>query len=480
MAVAFDINSVVPLWLDGEQLVTDTTFDVISPVNQQLLWKCSSATEKDVGNAIASAEKAFESWRFTKPWERRDIFLRAYQLLKDRQEQSLAYSRTETGVPAAMFGFEYKTAMDICLQVAGLSGQAGSFIDPDETGNSAIIVRRPFGVVLGIAPWNAPHTLGMRACLFPLAAGNTVILKGPELSPATYWHFVSILHEAGLPSGCLNTIYHRPEDAAKITSQLVSHPAIRKVNFTGSEKVGSIIAELCGRHIKPCLLELGGKNSAIVCEDANVELAAQQCALGAFSHAGQVCMSTERIIVNSKIAKDFKSCLKLAIENTFSADSPALTLINKSSTAKVHRLVHDAVSKGANVLHGERPAPEAGDSNRMRPVVVEHVNATMDVFYQESFGPLVALYTVEGDEEAVALANDTHYGLSASVFSEDLRRGFKIAKRLETGAVHINNMTIHDEVSLPHGGTKNSGFGRFNGEAGMSEWLQTKSITWRD
>ena len=478
--LAFDDNSVVPLWLNGEQHVTETTFDVISPVDHQLVWTCSSASPENVDAAILSAEKAFKSWSLTKPWERREIFLRAHQLLKDRQEQSLAYSQRETGAPPAMSSFEYKTAVDICLQLAGLSGAVGTVVDPDEKGTSAMIVHRPYGVVLGIAPWNAPHTLGMRACLFPLAAGNTVILKGPEMSPATYWHFVSILHEAGLPAGCLNTIYHRATDAASVTNQLISHPAIRKVNFTGSEKVGSIIAELCGKHIKPCLLELGGKNPVIVCEDANLELAAEKCALGAFTHAGQVCMSTERIIVNAKVAAEFKPLLKLAIDNIFGANAPAPVVISKASTARVYNLVNDAVSKGANVLYGALLAPEPQWGTRMLPVVVEDVNKNMNIFYEESFGPSVAFYTVTDDEEAITLANDTNYGLSTAVFSEDLRRALRIAKRLETGAVHINNMTIHDEISLPHGGSKNSGFGRFNGNAGISEWLQTKSITWRD
>jgi acyl-CoA reductase-like NAD-dependent aldehyde dehydrogenase len=332
---------------------------------------------------------------------------------------------------------------------------------------------------LGIGPWNAPHTLGMRACLFPLAAGNTVILKGPEMAPATYWHFVSILHEAGLPAGCLNTIYHRPSDAAAITKQLISHPAIRKVNFTGSTAVGSVIAGLCGQYIKPCLLELGGKASVIVCEDANLELAAEQCALGAFSHAGQVCMSTERIIVHDTVADRFRPILKAAIDRIFGEGQPASILINETAAAKVRGLVQDAVTKGANLLYGSLSDGSEG-VNRLLPVVVEDVQPGMDIYYNESFGPSVSLYTFTDDEQALKLANDTAYGLTGAVFTEDLRRGLSLAKRLETGAVHINNMTAHDEASLPHGGVKDSGFGRFNGPDGLREWVKTKSITWRD
>ncbi|CAH0052300.1 unnamed protein product [Clonostachys solani] len=481
--IKFGPDSVVPLWLDGQQHVTESTFDVVSPVTNQLLWKSSSAGEDDVASAIASAEKAFETWRWTKPWERRDIFLRAYHLLKERRHICMAHSTTETGVPEVMFGFEYATAMEICFQLAGLAGnEAGFVVDPEEKGTSAMVIREPYGVILGIAPWNAPHTLGLRACLFPLAAGNTVILKGPELAPATYWHFVSILHEAGLPAGCLNTIYHSPSDAARITGQLIAHPAIRKVNFCGSTLVGSSIASLCGKYIKPCMMELGGKGAAIVCEDADIALAAQQCALAAFNHAGQVCMSTERIIVHKKVSDAFKKALKIAIDENFPADGPIPILINEKGALKPRGLVVDAISKGAVAVHGELPSPgEDGDGrNRMHPVVVEGITQDMDIYYKESFGPSVSLYTVDDDNQALTLANDSSFGLTAAIFSEDLRRAMRIAKRLETGAVHINNMTIHDEASLPHGGVKESGFGRFNGRDGLKEWLRVKSITWRD
>ncbi|CRG89111.1 hypothetical protein PISL3812_06146 [Talaromyces islandicus] len=479
MGIPFDGNSPVPLWIDGSQRVTKTTFDVISPVTQQVLWKASAADENDVHDAIVSAAAAFKIWRWKKPQERRDIFLRAHQLLKERRDESQAYSTAETGVPPVMFGFEYDTAIDMCLQLAGLSSNYGTIVDPDEKNTSAAFISQPYGVVLGIAPWNAPHTLGMRACLFPLAAGNTVILKGPELAPATYWHFVSILHEAGLPASCLNTIYHRPEDAAAVTRQLVGHPAIRKVNFTGSTTVGSIIAGLCGQYLKPCLLELGGKSAAIICTDADLELAAEQCALGAFSHAGQVCMSTERIIVNASVVSDFRTALKTAIDRLFSPDQVAPILINEKSAKKVRALLDDAVNKGASVLHGSLSG--AGDgNNRLRPVVLEEVKPGMNIYHEESFGPSVSLYTVADDEQALQLANDTAYGLTAAVFTEDLRRGLKFARRLETGAVHINNMTIHDELSLPHGGVGDSGFGRFNASDGLREWYRTKAITWRD
>lgn len=243
--------------------------------------------------------------------------------------------------------------------------------------------------------------------------------------------------------------------------------------------VGSINARLCGQYLKPCLLELGGKGAAIVCADADLELAAGQCALGAFIHSGQVCMSTERIIVNAKVVDGFRTALKAAICRLFGSDKPSPILINEQPAAKVRALLEDAVTKGASLLHGSL-FNENDRANSIRPVVLEDVKPDMNVYHQESFGPSVSLYVVTDDEQALKLANDTAYGLTAAVFTEDLRRGMKFARELETGAVHINNMTIHDEVSLPHGGVKDSGFGRFNGPDGLREWVRTKAITWRD
>jgi len=311
--------------------------------------------------------------------------------------------------------------------------------------------------------------------------GNTVILKGPEAAPATYWAIASILHDAGLPAGCLNTIYHRPADAAQITHQLIASPVIKKVNFTGSTAVGSIIASLAGRHLKPAVMELGGKAPSIVCEDANVQHAALQCALGAFLHAGQICMATERILVHEKIVDTFRDALKATMDQVFYSDQGmgVLQLVTAAPVEKNKKLLADAISKGARAIYGD-PGHNEESQTKMRPVIIENVQRGMDIYHTESFGPTVSLYTVKSDDEAIAIANDTDYGLTSAVFTDDLRRGIRIAKAIETGAVHINSMTIHDEAVLPHGGVKKSGFGRFNGLPGLDEWVRTKVVTWND
>lgn len=477
----FNTSSTIPLWLDGKEVTTTTTFDVISPIDQQKLYKCSSASEQDVQAAIASAEKAFPVWSQTKPNVRRDIFLRAADDFAKRRDEFWQYSHTETGAPESMFAFEFGLASNACKDVAGLIGAVqGTIPTSVEEGMTALQIREPYGVCLGIAPWNAPNVLGLRSCLQPLAMGNTVILKGSETSPATYWAIASVLNNAGLPAGALNTIVHRPEDAPKITAQLVEHPAIKKINFTGSTKVGSIIASLAGKLLKPTIMELGGKAPSIVCEDADIQKAALQCALGAFLHGGQICMSTERIIVHSSIVDKFKPALKATMDNLFSDKGMGVPqLVTALPVEKNKQLLSDAVSKGAGVVYGN-PTDNEDSKTRMKPVILEKIKENMDIYHTESFGPTVSLYTVDSDEEAIKIANDTDYGLAAAVFTEDLRRGLRIAKQIETGAVHINSMTVHDEAPLSHGGAKKSGFGRFNGTLGLEEWTRTKVITWMD
>lgn len=290
---------------------------------------------------------------------------------------------------------------------------------------------------------------------------------------------MSVLSEAGLPNGVLNYIVTDPAHAPSVTESLIGNPSIKKINFTGSTPVGRILAKLAGQYLKPVVLELGGKAPAIVWEDADLDLAAQQCAAGAFFFSGQICMATEKIIAHKKISGAFQEKLLGTIKQHFPSEGDAPILINTQSVDKNKKLLKDAVSKGASLLHGDVDAEETSKT-RLRPIVVSKVTPEMDIYKTESFGPSVSLIEVESEEEALRIANDTEYGLTSSVFTENLRVGLRFARGIETGAVHINNMTIHDEMTLPHGGAKASGYGRFNGLSGVEEWVRTKTITWRN
>lgn len=473
------LGPVIPLWLDGEQINTSLTYDVVSPSTGQEIYKSSSASVDDALRAVKSSQAAFETWAHVKPNEKRDILLRASDILLRRKEEMRSISRQETGEVDSMFDFEFNLAVQACKAVAGLiPAVRGAAPTVTDEGRSAMVLREPYGVVLSIAPWNAPYILGFRACLAPLAMGNTVVLKGSESSPGVYWAIASVLHEAGLPKGCLNTIIHRQQDAAEVTSALIASPSIRKVTFTGSATVGGIVASQAAKLLKPTLMELGGKAPTIVCEDANLQDAAFGAALGSFIHSGQVCMCTERVIVHAAVADKFKELFKQTIDQIF-GNPEGLILVNGTPVLKNKSLISDAISKGAKLIHGNTEQKTSVQS-AMHPMVVEDVKEGMTIYHTESFGPTVSLFTVENDDDAIRLANDTEYGLSASIYTEDLRRALRLAKKIQSGAVHINSMSVHDESALPHGGHKSSGYGRFNGVEGLEEWVQTKTVTWKD
>ncbi|KAK3382860.1 Aldehyde/histidinol dehydrogenase [Lasiosphaeria ovina] len=467
----------VPFFINGEEVHPQTKFQITSPRTGEVIHHCGSATDVEVSAAVDAAANAFKTWKNTIPRERRDIFLKAADILERRKEELGDYLMEETGSPRQWADFNIGVTKEFLIDVAGrLSSLEGSIPTTEDPTIGAMVVREPFGVILAIAPWNAPYILGIRSVLFPIAAGNTAILKGSEACPRTMWGLCSVFHEAGLPAGVLNLIVHEPANAASITQRLIADPNIKKINFTGSTAVGRIIGKLAAEHLKPVLLELGGKAPAIVWEDADLENAAVQCALGAFLNSGQICMSTERILVHKNIRAEFEKKFVGAIDHIFGSELPVL--INSLAVEKNKKLVQDAVGKGASLLYGDVSAEEA-TKTQMRHVVVSGVNPDMDMYKTESFGPTVSLIEIESEEEALRIANDTEYGLSSAVFTEDLRRGLRFAKGIESGAVHINSMTVHDESALPHGGAKASGYGRFNQSHGMNEWVRTKTITYK-
>ncbi|KAL2377679.1 hypothetical protein RJZ90_006556 [Blastomyces dermatitidis] len=473
-------SSTIPLLLDNQPVITADTFDVISPNTGAVVYKCSSTSVAHAVRAVDSANAAFKSWAKVKPSARRDIFLKVIEIYERRKEELIGYAQEETGSTRMFAEFNWGLGHNLLKDVTGRTlSTAGTVPVMRDEGQSGIVYKEPYGVILSIAPWNAMFVLGLRSIVLPLAAGNTVVLKASELSPKCFWALGDIFREAQLPPGCLNVLYHRPASAAEITTALIAHPAIRKINFTGSTQVGRIIASTAGKYIKPVLLELGGKASTIVLDDADLKKAATGCVMGSFLHGGQICMSTERIIVQRSVIDEFRNHLRETMATSNS--NPPPVLVSAAPVIKNRNLVSNAVSKGGNILVGDNISTEETPNNtRMDPIILEGITPDMDIYHTESFGPTVSLYVVDTEQEAIQLANDTEYGLSAAVYTENLGRGLRVAKQLESGAVHINSMTVHDEPGLPHGGVKCSGFGRFGGPAALDEFLTTKSVTWMD
>ncbi|KAH6982458.1 Aldehyde/histidinol dehydrogenase [Ilyonectria destructans] len=466
----------VPLVIDGNEVFSDDTFNVINPSTGSVIHRSSNSDVSHAQAAAHAGEKAFESWSQTTPAHRRNIFLAAANIVEKRSSELQEYMMHETGSDEGWAQFNVYLAKECLLDCASrIATIEGKIPSPSDPTTGALVVKEPYGVVLAMAPWNAPYALGFRAVVWAIAAGNTVVFKGSELSPRSLWAVASVLQEAGLPNGVLNFITCNMQNAPEIAKTLVSNPIIKKINFTGSTAVGRIIAELAGANLKPLLLELGGKAPAIVCEDADLDVAAKQCALGAFMYAGQICMSTERILVHKSIRPELEEKLRDWVAKLFSSQSDSPVLIADRAVAKNQRLVRGALAQGATLVCGDVDATESTNT-RLRPIIISNVKPDMEIYMTESFGPTVSIIEFETEEDALAIANDTEYGLSSAIFSRDLRRALKLAKKIETGAVHINRMTVHDESALPHGGAKSSGFGRFN--AGMEEWARTKNITY--
>ncbi|KAI9170556.1 Vanillin dehydrogenase [Paramyrothecium foliicola] len=339
----------------------------------------------------------------------------------------------------------------------------------------AVIVKAPLGVVLGIAPWNSPAILGLRAVAAAVMAGNCAILKGSELSPRTH-HFISdAFRDAGFPPGVLNSLVHRPEDAASVYEAIISHPAVKKCNFTGSTPVGRQIAMRAAYYLKPVVLELGGKNFAVVLDDADLDSAADRILEGALVNSGQVCMSTDIVLASKSILP--KLCVLLRGKLREHSSRHTRRLINAGSAARVTNLLKDALTKGA-VLHSASPAisGEFDTSAIQYGTIIENLSRDMDFWEQESFGPLLGVMAVEGLEDAIGIINACPYGLSTAIFSLSGLNLMDQAKKLEVGAIHINGSTVHDEPTLPHGGCKNSGWGRLGGYWAVEEFMQTRTI----
>jgi benzaldehyde dehydrogenase (NAD) len=438
----------------------------------------AAATREDASRAADAAADAFPAWAATSPGERRQLLNRAADLMLDRVEDFAAAMTAETGATAAWAGFNAKLASDMLRDAAAHTYAAvGDVIPSDVPGKLAMAMRAPAGVVVGIAPWNGPVILGTRAVATPLAFGNTVVLKASEECPRTHGLIADVLVSAGLPAGVINLVTNAPADAADVVDELIAHPAVRRINFTGSSRVGAIIAENAGRHLKRVLLELGGKSPLVVLADADLDRAVAAANFGAFMHQGQICMSTERIVVDRRISDEFAAQLAeragaLRVGDPREPETQIGPLINAAALERVDGMVRDAEAKGARVLAGG-----AAQGPCFEPTVLLGVSPEMRVYGEESFGPLASIVTVDGPDEAIAVANDTRYGLAAAIFSADVPTALELAQRIESGICHINDATIHDEPQMPFGGVKDSGWGRFGGKAAIEEFTELRWVT---
>ena len=455
------------------------TFERRNPLDGSVATRAPAASTADAVAACDAAAEAFKTWRETGPSARRALLLKAANALEAKTLKFIEAVPAETGATGMWAGFNVMLAASMIREAAALTTQIGGEVIPsDVPGSLAMGLRVPAGVVLGIAPWNAPVILGVRAIATPLACGNTVILKGSENCPRTHQLIIEAFQEAGFPAGVVNYITNAPADAGAVVEAMVAHPAVRRVNFTGSTRVGKVIAMTCARYLKPVVLELGGKAPLLVLDDADLDAAVNGAAFGAFANSGQICMSTERIVVDERIADEFvarfvKKAKSLPLGDPRKPEPVVLgSVIGMGTVEHCNALIDDAVAKGAKLLCGGK-----ADSTLMPATVLDCVTSKMRIYHEETFGPVKCIVRVNGVDEAVDCANDNEYGLAAAVFGRDTARAITVAQRIESGICHVNGPTVHDEAQMPFGGVKGSGMGRFGGKAGIAEFTELRWVT---
>jgi acyl-CoA reductase-like NAD-dependent aldehyde dehydrogenase len=456
------------------------TVEDVDPFTGEVVATVAAASAGDVTAAVDAAAEAFGPWAAMAPVERRKLFLRAADLLESKMEEAADLMTAETGCIRGWGYFNVDFAANMIREAAcAITAPIGEVLATNTPGNVSFAIRQPAGVVAAFAPWNAPVILGVRSIAIALAVGNTVVMKPSEEAPLTsgLW-LADIFVEAGVPPGVVNVVTNRPEDAGAIAAALVGDQRVRRVSFTGSTRVGRLIGELAAHHLTPAVLELGGKNSLVVLDDADVGYAVDAVAFGAYMNSGQICMSADRVIVHESIAEEFTERLAAKAAGLPSGDprSPGTLigpLIHERAAAHVEKLVEDAVSAGATIRAGGGKA----DGALYPASVLTGVTPGQQIWNEEIFGPVCTVLTFADDDEAIAVANDTPYGLTAGILTENVGRGFGVATRIRTGIAHVNDQSVDDEPQAPFGGVGDSGYGRFGGRAGVDSFTELRWIT---
>jgi vanillin dehydrogenase len=468
------------LFINGEWVAAKggAEFPVYNPSTGEVWSNVADASRADAAAAVAAAHEAQPGWAAMSHSARARILHRAGDILEARAKEIHEVLIDEGGswVGKAMFETGYSSG--VYRAAAAAAYQVNGEILPSDHGKLSLVVREPLGVVTVISPWNFPMILSSRGFAVALAVGNSVVLKPSEETPVAGGLILGeILEEAGLPKGIFNVVTCSRNNVAEVGDELLSNPAVRCVSFTGSTAVGSQIAAKAGGLLKKCVLELGGKDALIVLDDADIEHAVNAATFGSFMHQGQICMSVEKVIVHRAIAEEFTekfvaNTRKLKVGNPRELANCIGPIINQKQLDKIREQVDDAVAKGAQLLCG-------GGSQGLffEPTVLGKVASDMRVFREETFGPVAPIIVADGEDEAVQLANDSEYGLSAGIITRNEERGLSIARRLHTGMAHVNDSSVNDEPHVPFGGVGGSGLGRHGGKAGIDQFTEMRWIT---
>jgi vanillin dehydrogenase len=446
-----------------------------NPATGELYARVHQAGARETALAIEAAHAAYRTWAEKIVSEREAVFLRAADALAAKSKEIIDVLIEESGSVAGKAGFEVGYCFDLLrTAVSELRRSPGETMATTMPGQFGFTIRQPLGVIAGIAPFNAPFLLAMKKVVLALAAGNGFVLKPSELTPVTGLKIAEVFDQAGLPKGLLSVV---PGPAAEISATIFSDSRVRMITFTGSTQTGRHLAVEAAKSLKKFTLEMGGKSPLIVLADADVDYAVKAAAFGIFFHQGQVCMANSKVLVEEAVFDSFCDrfvavAQSLKVGDPRDPDTVIGPLIRQTQCAVIDGYIEDAVGKGATVLCGAKH-----EKQFYWPTVLTGVTSDMRIFHEESFGPVTAIIKVKDHNEALDIANNTSYGLSSGVITNDMQKALDFAFKLEAGMVHINDCTVADEPHVPFGGVKNSGFGREGGRFSMEEMTEVKWVT---
>ena len=475
-----DNGNTYKMYINGEWVESraHTYFDDFNPANGGLWAKIPWGAREDVQYAIEVAAAAQKSWAALPHTKRAAIFMKAADILESRIEEYAGNLIDESGSWFGKAMFESGYSANLIRTAGAAVFQVVGEILPSEYGKINMLVRQPVGVVSVIAPWNFPLLLSLRGVVFAMAVGNSVVLKPSEETPVSGGLMIAkLFEEAGLPPGVLNVVTCPRETVAEVGDEMVVNPRIGAISFTGSTTTGRHLAEKAGRNLKKIFLELGGKDPLIILADADMDRAVNAATFGRFMHQGQICMSTEKIIVEEPIYEEFLQRYVAKVK-TLKSGNPREPgniigpIINQRQLEKIHGHVTDALQGGAKLMCGG-----TYDGLYYAPTVLTDVTPNMTVYKEETFGPVAPVIRVGNTEEAIRVANDTVYGLSAGVITQDEEKGLYVAQNLESGMVHINDTSVFDEPHMPFGGVKASGIGRHGGKASIEAFTELRWLS---
>lgn len=465
--------------IGGKSISTGKTFADLNPADGLVWAQIPDGGLPEARAAIEAAQSAFGAWSSLPHTKRAHYMIKVAEVFEKRKMDLVEALRAEGGGWFGKGMFEAGYVPEVFYAAAATTYAAIGEVMPSEHGKFSMAVRRPMGVITCISPWNFPALLTARGIAFALAAGNTVVLKPSEETPYTGGLlFAEIFKEAGVPDGVLNVVTCSRENVQVVGDELIDNPLVKGISFTGSTPVGRMIAARAGGHLKKCCVELGGKDSLIICDDADMERATAAANFGSFMHQGQICMSVEKVLVHESIFEPFlkrfvERAAKLKVGDPTKDPSHVIgPLINDKQAAKVKEQIDDAIAKGAKIVLGGKV-----NGRFVEPTIMVGVTPAMKLYQEETFGPVVPVIPFKTDDEAIAIANDTEYGLSSGVITNDENRGLEIAQRLDTGMCHINCSSVNDEPHIPFGGAKASGMGRHGGRWSTETFTETRWIT---